>query len=197
MNKSVVFYLPEGFADWEGAFLMPELRENNRPMKIISEAGSPVKSIGGLSVHVEGSLEDISEESTEALILIGSDSWVDPTKNLAVLKTAQEFHQRGILVAGICAATIALGRTGILDEKKHTSNDISPLKRFAPNYKGEKNYVDKLAVTDGNLITAPGVGAVEFTLEIMSYLNIYSPEKRQQWYALFKNGTKPPMEFWN
>ena len=32
--------------------------------------------------------------------------------------------------------------------------------------------------------------------EVMTYFNIYSEEKRKHWYAMFKNGTKPPKDFW-
>lgn len=108
----------------------------------------------------------------------------------------KDFLQAKVMVAGICAATVALGRVGLLDERKHTSNDLGMLKKLAPTYRGEKNYVNKLVVRDGNLITAPGVGYLEFTMELMSYLNLYPEEKRSQWYALFRNGTPPPPSFW-
>lgn len=196
MNRSVVFYLPEGFADWEGAFLMPELREAKRSMLIVSETGESVSSIGGLKVSVEASLAKVSPENCEALVLIGSDGWADVSQNKKVLELAKDFHQRGILVAGICAATMALARTGLLDQKKHTSNNLAVLKKMVPSYQGEKNYQNKLTVTDGNLITASGVGAVDFTADIMKYIKLYPEQKIQQWYALFKHGTPPPPEFW-
>ncbi len=196
MAKSIVVYLPEGFADWEGAFLLPELRQIQRSVTVVSESGNPVSSIGGLKVQVDAALSTISSENTEALVLIGRDTWSETEKNTKVLEMAKDFHQKGILVAGICAATVALARVGLLEKKKHTSNDLEMLKHLVPTYQGEKNYLEKLAVSDGNLITASGVGPLEFTLEIMKYLNIYSEEKRQHWYALYKNGTKPPREFW-
>ncbi len=196
MSKTVFIYLPEGFADWEGALLMAELRESKRSLKIISENGEPVMSIGGMKVFVEGSLKDMSPENTEALVLIGSDSWVEAQKNQKVLEMAKDFYKRGIIVAGICAATVALARIGLLEERKHTSNDLPMLKKIVPTYRGDKNYQEKLAVTDGNLITAPGIAPVDFTFEIMKAINLYNETKRQQWFAMFKHGTKPPLEFW-
>lgn len=197
MEKSVVFYLPEGFADWEGAFLLPELRENRIPVLIASETGEAVISIGGLKTQVDCSISTIRPETTRALILIGSDCWSNTNKNKAVLELTVDFHKRGILVAGICAATSALARTGIFVNKKHTSNDIRWLKQNVPNYCEEKNYVEKLAVTDGNLITAAGIGPVDFTYEVMTFLNIYTDKKRKQWYDMFKNGVQPPLDFWS
>ena len=150
MNKSVVVYLPEGFADWEGAFIM-----------------------------------------------IGSDTWMDAAANQLALTKALEFLKRDILVAGICGATVALARVGAYENYKHTSNALEMINYFLPTYAGKEKYEDKMAVRDRNLITASGTGFLEFTLEIMNHLNIYTDQKRSQWYALYKNGVRPPMDFWN
>ena len=194
--KKTIFYLPDGFADWEGAFLMAELAENKRPFTTVSETGGVVASIGRLKVQPDASLADIPPESIGTLVLIGSDGWVDPSKNKKVLALAGDVLKRGDLLAGICASTIALAREGLLDGRKHTSNDLGALKRLVPTYRGEANYQQSLALRDGNLITAPGVGALEFTLELLRALDVYNEEKRDQWYALFKKGTPPPPEFW-
>lgn len=197
MTKSVVVYLPEGFADWEGAFIMPELKEVKRNVIIVSETGNPVSSIGGLRVSVDGGLSLVRAENTEAFIMIGSDTWMNPEANHPALNLAQDFLKRGILVAGICGATVALARIGAFENYKHTSNAIEMLNYFLPTYAGKENYQEKMVMRDKNLITAPGTGYLEFTLEIMKHLNIYTELKRSQWYALYKNGVKPPMEFWN
>jgi putative intracellular protease/amidase len=197
MSKSIAIYLAEEFADWEGALLMPELRQMKRPFKVVSRDGTKVTSIGGLRVEVDDSIENIKADSTEALILIGADTWDNVEKNKRALDLAQEFHQKGILVAAICAATIAVAKRGMLDDKKHTSNDLGMLKKIVPTYRGDKNYIEKLAVQDGNLITASGVGYAEFTYEVLKYLKVFPESKCQQWFDLYKKGVQPPMEFWN
>lgn len=197
MSKKLVIYLPEGFADWEGAYLMPELVENKRSFITVSESGKPVTSIGGLKVTPDAALGDVVISDIQGLVLIGSDGWVDPAKNQKVLALAGQLLNQGTLLAAICAATVALGRVGLLDNHKHTSNDLDFLKKINPTYKGEKNYLDQLAVQDKNLITAAGIGPIEFTLEIMRALDIYSEEKRKHWFAMFKYSTKPPVEFWS
>lgn len=197
MTKSVIFYLPEGFADWEGAFLLAELREANRPVKIVTENGQPVTSFGGMKVHVEQALTEITPDETAALVLIGSDSWPKLEKNQKALAIAKDFYERGILVAGICAATTALARVGLLGSEKHTSNSLQQLKYFVPAYGGEKFYVEAPAVTDGNLITASGIAPLEFTREILNQLEVYSEAKRLQWYEMYKNGVQPPENYWS
>lgn len=197
MSKKLVIYLPEGFADWEGAYLMPELVENKRPFITVSESGKPVTSIGGLKVTPDAALDDVAISDIQGLVLIGSDGWVDPAKNQKVLALTGQLLNQGTLLAAICAATVALGRVGLLDNHKHTSNDLEFLKKINPSYKGEKNYLNQLAVQDRNLITATGIGPLEFTLEIMRALDIHSEEKRKHWFAMFKYGTKPPADFWS
>ena len=196
MNKKLIVYLPEGFADWEGSYLLPELAENKISYVTVSENGKPVTSIGRLRVTPDAGLFDIQPSDISGLILIGSDSWADPSQNLSALKLATELLSREVLVAAICGATVALAREGLLDKRKHTSNNLEMLKKIVPSYKGEAFYEETLAVTDKNLITAAGVGPIEFTLELMKALNIYSEEKRKHWFNLFKNGTTPPANFW-
>ncbi|WII72142.1 DJ-1/PfpI family protein [Bdellovibrio sp. 22V] len=197
MSKKLVIYLPEGFADWEGSFLMPELVQNKKSFVTVSETGNDVLSIGRLKVKPEAALSSISIDEIEGLVLIGSDTWSDSSQNQKVLKLAGDLLKKGTLVAAICGATVAMAREGLLNERNHTSNFLPLLKQLVPAYRGEKNYKNDLAVTDGNLITASGVGALEFTMHLMRALNIYTEEKRQQWFALYKNGVHPPMEFWS
>ncbi|KNZ40891.1 hypothetical protein [Acetobacterium bakii] len=42
------------------------------------------------------------------------------------------------------------------------------------------------AVTDGNLITATGIAPLEFTVEVLKALGVFSPEILEAWYQLYK-----------
>lgn len=69
---------------------------------------------------------------------------------------------------------------------KHTSN----IQEYLQNYSGErylgKEYCDQLAVTDKNIITASGLGSLEFAAEVLKALSVYSEEKCKEWYHFFK-----------
>ncbi|WP_413942779.1 type 1 glutamine amidotransferase family protein [Bdellovibrio sp. HCB-162] len=196
MEKSLVVYLPEGFADWEGAFLLPELRQAKKKIIIASSTGESISSIGGMTVVPERALSGVAPDTIEGLILIGSDSWMDANQNQNAIELADALLSKGVLVAAICGATVALARAGLLNNRRHTSNDLGMLKQIVPSYGGEKFYLKSLAVTDKNLITATGVAPIEFTREIMAYLNMYTPEYRKHWFELYKNAVMPPLEFW-
>ena len=52
--------------------------------------------------------------------------------------------------------------------------------------------MEELAVSEKNLITASGLGSLEFAREIIRQLNIYSEADTQLWFEMFKQGVIPP-----
>ena len=62
-------------------------------------------------------------------------------------------HKKKVL-GDICDASVFLGKIGVLNNIKHTSNDINDLKDCAKEeYSGENNYLMEPAVRDNNVIT--------------------------------------------
>lgn len=196
MAKTVVFYVQDGFADWEAAYILPLLRERGWTVRVVSENGASVTSVGGLGIVAHTRLRNVFPSEIDGLILPGGDFWMDDSTNQDILSFAHDLHAQGKMVAAICSATVALARQGLLDHHRHTSNDLGALKQDAPSYRGEALYVPRLAVTDGHLITASGIGALEFAKEISAHLGLGSESYREQWYQLFKNAVVPPADFW-
>ena len=62
------------------------------------------------------------------------------------------------------------------------------MKLQSPHYKGESNYIEKQVVSDSNVITANGTATLEFTKEIMLYLNAKPADKINKWYNFNKMG---------
>ena len=85
-------------------------------------------------------------------------------------------------IAVICAAATYLNKQGFLDNLKHTSNDICYLKEIATQYSVERNYINSLAITDENVITANGIAPIEFPREIFEK----SKNDIEKWFQLFK-----------
>lgn len=97
----------------------------------------------------------------------------------------------GRIIAAICGANLEVVRAGLTHGLHHTSNSRGYLKAMLPDYGDETHYVDKPAVSDRNLITASGLGSVEFACEILRGLNIYGGEELQELYVMFKHGIIP------
>ena len=98
---------------------------------------------------------------------------------------------QGIPIAAICAATVAIARLGLLRGRRHTSNGLEYLRSNVPGYAEAANYVDSPAVRDRGLITASGLGDVEFARELFEELDVLSAEDRAAWAAIFRSARLP------
>ena len=111
-----------------------------------------------------------------------------------ILKIADRCLKEGILVAAICGATIGLAQAGFLNSQWHTSNDLEYLKMICPTYMGEKYYKMESVVTDGKLITATGIAPLEFSVQVLKALGVFSSRTLNAWYSL--NKTQEPKYFY-
>jgi putative intracellular protease/amidase len=192
MNKHVLVYLHEGYADWEIGFILPELVKAGYGVKSASTDGLVVKSMGGLTVQPDQRLSSVDPiELFDLVILPGGDSWNDPKNHQEILALIPTWYKSGRVIAGICGAVIGLARIGLLNSVKHTSNYLPITQQFAPNYTGCKFHSQRLAETDQNLITASGVGAIEFSCEILKVLKIFDEAQAEEWLNFYKHAIPP------
>jgi putative intracellular protease/amidase len=187
-KKKIVIFLFNGFSDWEIAYLAPEIKKSEVfDLFYFSKDGKPVSSMGGVRILPDLSLSEIKVEDVDLMILPGGVAWENGESQGIDLLTKNLFEE-GKTIAAICAATTYLGKLGLLDHLKHTSNDLSYLKAMVPHYSGERNYVNLLAVTDKNIITANGIAPIEFSKEIFEKIELHSKQDIEKWFQLFKNG---------
>jgi len=121
------------------------------------------------------------------LILPGGTAW-EKGENKELNPLTKAFFEKAKPIAAICAATAYLGQLGLLNNLQHTSNDLQYLKAVAPQYRGESNYVNTMAVTGQHVITAKGVAPIEFAREIFEKLELFPKDYIEKWFQLFKNG---------
>lgn len=194
MKKEILFVLLNDFADWEGAYIAPNLNYGVEPgspsryvVKTVSVTKEPVVSIGGFRVLPDYDIHHLPAEYA-GVVLVGGMRWFAPEAEL-VVPLVKEAIENKKLVAGICNASVFLGMCGFLNDVKHTSNGLEYLKQYAgANYKGECHYVNESAVRDGNIITANGFSALEFAREILYGLEADAPNKIDRSYRMNKTG---------
>ena len=184
MSTAVHLLVFDGFADWEPAFALAELRRSGGlEVVTVGFSTAPVRSMGGLSI--------VPDRSLDVLLLPGGDLWEGAYPEAAVTRTLTTMRDAGVPIAAICGATIAAARAGLLEDRAHTSNERGYLDCHAPEYRGDSHYVDALAVRDRGVITASGLGPVEFAREIFEQLGVFSAADRPVWFHLFKHGRMP------
>jgi len=193
MNTSAVhLFVFDTMADWEAAFAIAGI--NNPQFQLVpgryrvttvGVSRETVTTIGGVRVQPEAVLGEVLPSESAMLILPGGQSW-ESGSNTEAIDKARKFVAAGVPVAAICAATLALARAGLLDDRAHTSN--APEYLAASGYRGAGLYRHVPATTDRNMITATGIAPVDFAYEIFKMLGLYSATALEAWYALFKNG---------
>lgn len=193
MKKEILVVLLNEFADWESAYIAPFLNFGLEPgnahysVKTVSVTLKPVMSIGGFRVLPDYDLTTMPGDYA-GIILIGGMRWFSPEAELLV-PLVQSAIENEKVVAGICNASVFLGMHGFLNDVKHTSNGLEYLKQYAgAKYTGAPNYINELAARDGNIITASGLGTLEFSREILYALKADTPEQIEKTYSMYKTG---------
>jgi putative intracellular protease/amidase len=191
--RSVHVLVFEGFADWEPAHALAEIRRfGNRSIRTAGFSIAPVHSMGGMQVLPHTTLTDLRPAEIELLLLPGGDLWATgdyPREELERL--LRDLVAAETPVAAICGATIALARAGILNDRRHTSTLRSDLTTSGAEYTGSALYHDALVVRDRGVITASGLGAVDFARAIFAELGVFDEQNGQLWFDMYKHGKLP------
>lgn len=192
---TIYVYVLNTLADWELGYVTAELnsgrffKKGAQPisLKTVSHSKEPVKTMGGVTIVPDFTIDDIVISKTSVLILPGAETWNDPMHS-AVIEKASEFLSLGAVVCAICGATAALADFGLLDKRSHTSNGPGFLEMVSPCYKGQSFYIDKPSVADNDLITAGSTGALLWAKQIIEYLDVFQSDTLESWYDYFSTG---------
>ena len=186
-------YILNTLADWEIGYITAELNsgrfldKTKPPIQLIKIGNTtePIKTMGGITITPDENIDNVTLKEGDLLILPGADTWMEES-NKKIMSRITELLSQNIIIAAICGATVALAKNGILDNRKHTSNDKEFLKMFCPEYTGENFYLNQPTVTDNNLITASSFAVLEFSYEIFKRTNVMKTETLEAWYQLYK-----------
>jgi putative intracellular protease/amidase len=191
--RDVYVLVFDGFADWEPAHALAELRrEGKRAIVVVGFDANPVTSMGGLRVMPDRALAEVEPHNVGLLILPGGDMWEQGNYPQPLITgLLSKLVGASIPIAAICGATLALARAGLLNDRRHTSTVPGDLKAAAPAYSGAAHYVSDLAVTDRGVITASGLGSVDFAREVFATLQLFSAADEALWFDMYKFGRLP------
>ena len=191
-SQAVHVLVFNGFADWEPAHALAELRRSgNRSVVAVGFDLEPVASLGGLRVTPDRALSDIRPSEMELLILPGGDFWESSYPQTELNGVLTEAIAANVPVAAICAGTLAVARAGLLNDRRHTSNMPDYIAEHVPEYSGDALYEAVPAVTDRGVITASGLAPVEFAREIFRQLRLFSAADEELWFDMFRHGRIP------
>ena len=191
-HKAIYLLAVEGFADWEPAHAVAELRRHGQyRVEVVGLTSAPVQSMGGLRVLPSTTVSEVDPSDVAAFILPGGDRWENAPVEPPLGELLNNLDEKGVPIAAICGATVAISRLGLLRGRRHTSNGLEYLRSQVPGYAESANYVDVPAVRDRGLITASGLGDVEFARELFEELNVLSADDRAAWATIFRTARLP------
>jgi putative intracellular protease/amidase len=180
-----------GFADWEPAHAFCEINRSGKfEVLTVGFSRHAVTSMAGSNVSPDVTLQDVNPADAAFFMLPGGDLWQEKSEP-QIHTLLHALHDNGILIGAICAATLEIARAGLTHGIRHTSNAKGYLKSMVPGYQDGDFYVDRLAVSDHHIITASGLGSVEFAREVQRHLKIHSEPEIALWFDMFKNGVVP------
>lgn len=192
---TVYIYVLDTLADWELGYVTAELNsrrffKKDAPevsVKTAAISREPVKTMGGLTIVPDCTIDEIAVSEKSVLLLPGANTWDNPGHNV-IIKKAGELLSAGAMVCAICGATAALANAGLLDQRPHTSNGAGYLEMVSPAYKGQRCFVDMPSVADRNLITASSTGGLLWAKQIIERLDVFQRNTLEAWYAYFSTG---------
>ena len=123
-----------------------------------------------------------------ALVLIGGYGWLTPIAD-EVKPIVRKAIEKGKIVGAICNGASFMAKCGFLNNVRHTGNGLEQLKLWGcENYTNPDGYIHSQAVSDRNIVTANGSGALEFAKELLLLLENDTPERIEMYYQFNKQG---------
>ena len=175
--KAVYLLVVPGFADWEPAHALAELRRHGHyRVEVAGLSSPPVQSMGGVTVQPTCTIAAVRPADVAVFMLPGGDRWERQPLEPELKDLLRSLDEHGVPIAAICAATTAVARVGLLRGRRHTSNGLAYLQHHVPEYTESAGYVEAPAVRDRGLITASGLADIEFASEIMAELGVLSDD---------------------
>lgn len=191
-DKAVYMLVVDGFADWEAAHAVAELRRHGHyRVECVGLTTAPVQSMGGVTILPSKALPDVDPADIAVFILPGGDRWEKTPMEPELERLLAQLDERDVPIAAICGATVAIAKCGLLRGRRHTSNGLDYLRTHVPGYADAAQYVDAPAVRDQHLITASGLADVEFARELFEELDVLSARHRALWAQIFRSGRVP------
>ncbi len=193
MRNAVYFFVFDGFADWEAALALCEIRRpGDYRVRTVGLDRRPVQSMGGLVVLPDIGLDEIEIDNAVLAIVPGGTLW-ERGEIVPVSATLRRLHAAGATIGALCDGVLALAHAGLVDTRRHCANFLGHIETYVPDYDGSAHYdAEAAAVSDDRVITAGGVGSVDFAREVIRALGLYDERDTSVWYRLFKHGEPPP-----
>jgi len=163
--KKIYVFLTTGFEEIEALATVDVLRRAELEVRMVSLTGERmVAGAHGIAVAADELFDEVRMDDARLLIVPGGT--IAYAEHEGLKRALRAFHDRGGMVAAICAAPAVLGMTGILQGRRAT---VYP--GFEEYLAGAELCTDRAVVVDGNVTTGRGPGlSLDFALALVEQL---------------------------
>ena len=175
MDISVLVPLAPGFEELEAVSATDLFTRAGFKVTTAGTEKRNIKASRGLNVVADTVLEEIKDQSFDAIVLPGGLPGADFLRDSQILKEMLlKQHQQKKLIGAICAAPKVLVAHGIITDQGFSAYPGSQSKELNP-----EQLLDHVVCIDGHIVTSRGPGtAMDFALEIIELLS--SAELREE-----------------
>ena len=132
-EKAVYLLVVDGFADWEPAHAVAELRRHGQyRVESVGLTSATVESMGGIRVQPSTIVTKVEPGDVATFILPGGDRWENSLVEPELERLLNDLDSRGTPIAAICAATVAIARLGLLRGRRTRATVSSIFVRTFP-----------------------------------------------------------------
>lgn len=184
MAKKVLLFLLQGFEAYEASVFTDVIgwsREVGFDAIDLVTTGfhSELTCYWNLIVKPELEFDKINVDDFDALAIPGGASeagFFDDAYDERLLSLIREFDNQGKIIASICVAALAIGKSGVLNNRKATTWDLCEGKRRKELGNFGAVVQDKQIVVDKNIITSIGPAtSIEVAFKLVEMLtNIHN-----------------------
>jgi protein deglycase len=166
MSKVAVI-LAEGFEEGETLTIVDILRRANIECHMISIGGDKVRGGHDIVVKADAIISDDVKEYDMIVLPGGLPGATNLRDDDRVIKLLQEMNHDGKFVTAMCAAPIALGKAGVLENKNFTAYI-----GYDQKIETTGTFKEDIVVVDGNLVTSRGPAtAYAFAYKLVDVLS--------------------------
>jgi len=160
--KKVLLLLANGFEEYEASAFTDVLGWSrafgNVPLEVVTVGRhSKLKCTWNFTVIPEKLLNEINADEYDALAIPGGfekAGFYEDAYSEDFAEIIRRFHEKSKIIASICVAALALGKSGILKGKNATTYHLLEGRRRKELSKFGANVLDEHVVIDKNIITS-------------------------------------------
>jgi 4-methyl-5(b-hydroxyethyl)-thiazole monophosphate biosynthesis len=185
--KNVLLLLAQGFEAYEASVFTDVLgwsgEIGDNPVNVITAGRrDQIKCTWNFRVAPEVQLSDISVDDFDALAMPGGfeeAGFYEDAYHEDFLKAIRQFYNAHKIIASICVGALALGKSGILKNKKATTYHLMDGKRRKELEAFGAYIQDEAVVVDDNIITSTSPAtALEVAFTLLRMLTSQDNEEK-------------------